>query len=224
MICKNPCFAIVITVIMCFMMGSCSRHISQTAIQKSYVVYPAPPDTARIQFLTSFSSSVNVDSKQSAISKYIFGESEVKPVKKPYGISIHNGKIYICDTGLGGLEVIDLDKNSFNYLTLTGKAQLKLPLNCFADDDGKIYIADGGRRQIVILDRRGEFIDAIGDTGTFKPTDVSVSENKIWATDIKNNKVNVYDRETHEFKYSIPGYKKGEEGFLYNPANIYVAR
>jgi DNA-binding beta-propeller fold protein YncE len=222
MIYRNPLYAIAIAGTICFILGSCSPHVNKMTVKKESIVYPAPPDTARFQFLTSFSSSANLDGKQTAVAKYIFGESELKPIKKPYGIAIHNGKIYICDTGLGGLEVIDLEKQSFGFIYPSGKAQLKLPLNCFIDDESNLYVADGERRQVVILDHTGNYIDVIGDTGTFKPTDVFVSENKIWVTDIKNNKVNVYDRDTREFKYSIPGYKQGEEGFLYNPANIYV--
>jgi DNA-binding beta-propeller fold protein YncE len=207
-----------------FLFVSCSRNVtkSKKKKEKEIVMYPPPPDTARIQFLTSISSSENTIGKQSSVSKYIFGESEPKPIKKPYGITIHGGKIYICDVGIGGLEIIDLEKNTFEYFDPRGKGQLKLPLNCFVDEDGKLYVADGQRRQVVVFDQYGNYLESIGDTARFKPTDVFICDDKIWVSNIIDNKINVFNKETLELMFSFPDAEKGKEDFLYSPTNIYL--
>lgn len=192
------------------------------SVLKAVITYPSPPDTARIQFLTSFSSSENTTGKQSAFSRFIFGESPVKPIKKPYGIAIHGGKIYICDTGMGLIEVIDLEKNTFDYFEPAGNGKLNLPLNCFVDDTGKLYVADGIRMQVMIFGPDGNYIGALGETDKFKPTDVFVTIDTIWVTNIKNNRINVYKKDTRELLYSFPDAEQGQPGYLYLPANIYV--
>jgi len=205
-----------------FLFASCSRDITKSRKKKEIVIYPPPPDTARIQYLTSFSSSDNTTGKQSPISKFIFGESVPKPIKKPYGITVHGSKIYISDTGIGGLEIIDLEKNTFEYFDPQGKGQLRLPLNCFVDDSSNLYIADGQRRQIVVFDHSGNYLESFGDTAKFKPTDIFINDNKIWVSNLVNNKIDVFNKESHELIFSFPDATKGSEGFLYPPTNIYL--
>ncbi|MCK9422384.1 MAG: hypothetical protein M0Q38_07285 [Bacteroidales bacterium] len=208
--------------ILFLLFSGCSRRLHKTSTFKVVVTYPPPPDTARIQFLTSFSSSENSTGKQSAFSRFIFGESPVKPIKKPYGIAMHGGKIYICDTGMGLIEVIDLEKNTFTYFEPIGNGKLKLPLNCFVDDTGKLYVADGIRMQVVVFEADGTYIGAFGETDKFKPTDVFVTGDTIWVTNIKNNRINVYKKNTRELLYTFPDAEQGQPGYLYSPANIYV--
>jgi len=214
--------------ILCILLGamlllfsSCSNNLTKTR-KKTIVMYPSPPDTARIQFLTSFSNSVTTIGKQSGLSKFLFGESDPKPIKKPYGITVHNGKIYICDTGIGGLEIINLEKNTFEYFDPQGQGQLKLPLNCCVDDSGKIYIADGQRCQIVVFDQSGNYIENFGESTKFKPTDIFIHDGKIWVSNVTGNKINVFNKATHELMFSFPDADQGSESFLYSPTNIYL--
>ena len=205
-----------------FLLPSCSNHVSRSRKKKEIVIYPAPPDTARVQFLTSFSSSENTIGKQSLVAKYIFGEADPKPVRKPYGITTHKGKIYICDTGIGGIEIVDLAKNTFEYFAPTGKGQLKLPLNCSVDEDGTMYIADGQRQQVVVFDSSGNYVTCLGDAEHFKPTDVAVEEGRIWVTNIKGNRIEVFDKSTMAKVASFPDAEKGKPEFLYSPTNLFV--
>ncbi len=156
------------------------------------------------------------------VSKFIFGEADPKPIKKPYGIAVHGGKIYICDTGIGGLEIVDLKKNTFEYFVPPGKGQLKLPLNCAVDDDGILYVADGQRRQVVIFDSSGNYLSSFGEADNFKPTDVFIAEGKIWVSNILGNKIEVYDKTTRQKLFRFPEAEKGKEYFLYSPTNLFV--
>jgi sugar lactone lactonase YvrE len=202
--------------------SSCSRHTNTLASRRKAIVYPSAPDTTRIQFLTNFSSSENTTGKQKGLSQFLFGKTPVKQIKRPYGIFVSKGRIYICDTGLGLIEVIDLEKNTFSYFDPPGSGKLKFPLNCCVDDDGKLYVADGVRFQVMVYDEAGNYIDAFGGTDKFKPTDVAVFGDKIWVTNIKNNKVNVYSKDTRKLLYAFPSIERGQPGFLYSPANLYV--
>jgi len=201
---------------------SCSKQSGKITAHKDVIIYPTPPDTARIQFLTTFSSSENTMGKQKAFSKFIFGESPVKPIKKPYGVAVHSGKIYICDSGLGLIEVIDLVKNTFDYFDPQGNGKLKLPINCFVDGEGMLYVADGLRMQVVVYDDKGSYVGAFGEGDKFKPTDVFVDGDKIWVANIKNNKIHVYNKASRELLLTFPDAEQGQPEFLYSPSNVYV--
>ncbi len=200
-------------------LGSCSKKITPTNV----VIFPAPPDTARIQFLTSYSNSESIQGKRNSFATFILGKSEPLAINKPYGIAVNKSKIYICDDFIKGLEIINLEKKSFNYFIPTGKGQLKTPINCFVDNNGYLYIADVGRMQIVVFDDKGNYVNAFGESENFKPCDVSVNDNKIWVADLKGQKIRIYSKDAeNKLLFSIPELQKGEDGFLFQPTNLYV--
>jgi DNA-binding beta-propeller fold protein YncE len=187
------------------------------------IVYPPLPDTARIQYLTSISSSDNTTIQRSKFSEFVLGEDESKQIKKPYGVAIHKGKIYVCDSGLGGLEIIDLNKKTFDYFLPEGAGQLRLPLNCFVDEDGNLFVADGERQQVVAYSITGTYISCFGEAENFRPTDVFVYKDEIWVTNVLDNHIYVYRKGTYSLLKKIPDVEKGEPGFLYQPTNLIVS-
>jgi len=201
---------------------SCSDRATKHKIKKETIVYPAPPDPARIQYLTSISSSDNAVAKQSSFEKFVFGESTPRPVKKPYGIAVHGGKIYICDTGLGGLDIIDLEKNTFEYFIPKGKGTLKLPLNCSVNDTGTLYVADGLRKEVVVFAPDGSYLGSFGIDTTFKPTDVCVYGEKVFVSDLNNRCIRVFDALDHSLLSSFPDSLSPKESRLFQPTNIFV--
>lgn len=187
------------------------------------VIYPTPPDTARIQYLTSISDSKNITGRRNAFLRFVLGDFQPYPLVKPYGIAVKKGKIYICDTGSNGITIIDLAKKSLIPFFPKGKGQLKAPINCFVDDNEYLYVADGERRQVVVFDKKGEYVNAFGETENFKPTDVFVVNDKVYVVNSKNNRINIYKKGTFELLSFFPESGQGSEDFLYTPVNIYVS-
>jgi len=204
-----------------YFISSCSRKLHVTDSTREVVVYPPPPDTARIQYLTSISNSAQITKRQSAFKDYVVGKGAVQIINKPYGIHARKGKIYICDVDLKGLEIIDLTKNSFEYFIPTGYGSLKLPINCFTDDRNFLYVADAGRMQIVVFDQNLKYVNAIGGEKDFKPSDVFVANEKIWVANIKGG-IHVYDQNTLQILFVFPKYEPGEKGNIYQPTNLWV--
>ncbi len=199
-------------------LGSCHRNM----IPQESVIYPSPPDTARIQFLTRIGGSEDVV-KQSKASKFIAGANKPLPIFKPYGVAIHKNRIYVCDNGIAGLEIIGLEKKTFSYFTPKGKGQLKNPLNCYVDDRDQLYVADGDRKQVVIFDDMGLYVNSFGATEKFKPTDVFVYANKVWVANILNNRIYVYDRDSvGKLLFTFPDSAPGNDDYLYSPVNLFV--
>ena len=201
---------------------SCSRQVTQINSGDNLVIYPPPPDTTRIQYLRSISSSSDITGKRSGFAKFIFGEPLTKVINKPYGVSVHKGKIFVCDSGLKGLEIIDLEKDNFDYFIPSGFGELRLPLNCSVDDNGYLYVADGERMQIVIFDNNLQYVNCFGNADTFKPTDVVVQDYKIFVVNLKAQKIDVYSKDSYELLYSFPESETGNDDYLYSPTNISV--
>lgn len=184
------------------------------------IVYPPPPAMPRIQYLTSFSSSEEFCDPQSRFNRFVFGEEDPMPIIKPYGITIHGTKIYICDTGLGGLEVLDLGDHSFAYFKPGGLGQLQFPLNCAVDDMGYLYVADGNRKQVVVFDANLQYVDAITLENSAKPTDVEVNDSLLLVAAMDDHSIHVYDKSSLEFRRRIPEAGIPAPIRLYQPANL----
>jgi DNA-binding beta-propeller fold protein YncE len=193
--------------------------------KKVTVFYPSAPDTARIQFLTTFSTST-VFGKRSAFSSFVLGPEQEKLIMKPFGIFIRNGKLYICDPGVGGLEILNFETKSYSIFSPSDKGRLKSGLNCYVDKNENLYVADAQEHRVVIFDSLNNYLDQLVDTGeSFKPTEVYASESEIWVTNPSNHTLNIYDKKTHKLlRYfnESHNYQMGDEGFLYSPYNMYL--
>ncbi len=205
------------------LLWSCNQETANSTSPDTLVIYPPPPDTTRIQFLTQFSSSEDLQEKKGGIHRYMFGEEKPRGIIKPYGVTVHEQKVYINDTGLAGLVVLDLSEGTFEYFIPGGKGQLQLPINCCVDTQGNIYIADSKRKQIVVFDSEMKYIHAFGADENFKPTDVEFHEGKIYVANVLDHAVLVYGSENYELLGRIPAVESGEAGFIRQATNISIS-
>jgi DNA-binding beta-propeller fold protein YncE len=151
-------------------------------------------------------------------------EEEGKSIVKPYGVAIHRGKIYVCDTILGGIEIIDLGARTFEYFQPRGVGALKKPINCFVDrTDGRLYVADAERGQVVVFDSALVYVGGLGEREGARPTDVFVDETAIWVSDMAGARVRVYDKRTFRQVAALPKDTTDARARLYQPTNLWVA-
>ena len=198
----------------------CSRHAARSVSPEPLVIYPPPPAPTRVQFLTHISSSSDMAGTKGRIHEYLFGREEPVSIIKPYGVTVHSTKVYICDTGRAGLVVLDLSRGTFRHWVPGGRGQLQLPINCDVDDHGLLYVADANRRQVVVFDGEGNFINAFGEPEGFKPTDVVVQQDTIWVASVEDHAVHIYSTGNYSHLGSYSGAPEGEAGFLRQPTNI----
>jgi len=200
---------------------SCSKKITQNQTSEEPIVYPPPPDTTRIQYLTAISGADQITGKQSSFKEYVVGKESTRNIIKPYGLHMGNGKLYVCDIDLKGLEIIDFAKKEFNYFVPAGLGQLRIPINCFIDDKGFLYVADVGRMQIVVFDKDLKYFNSFGEKEEFKPSDVFISDQKIWVANLKGG-IYVYDENSLKLLFTFPEFVPGKTGNVYQPTNIWV--
>ncbi|WKK67278.1 6-bladed beta-propeller [Lutimonas zeaxanthinifaciens] len=202
---------------------SCSPKLAQnTNTSSKSILYPTESDTARVQFLTSISNSLAVTKQQSSFTSSIVGEQQIKEIAKPYGVSIRDGKVYVCDVTLRAVAIIDLDNKTFDYMVPKGKQSFALPLNSFIDQEGKIYVVDTNKHLISVFNQDHNIIAQFGEDTNINPTDIFIKNGKIYVVDAKGNRVNMYDHKTNEFIDYFPKTVAGNDDHLYTPTNIFI--
>jgi sugar lactone lactonase YvrE len=182
------------------------------------VFFPPRPEPPRIQFLTSFTGSKDIE-EQGAFSKFVAGESADLKVDKPYGAALYDGRLYVCDTN-SGVVVFDLKQKTFDRLKgATGPGGLRQPVNISIEADGTKYVADPVRGQIVAYDRDDAYVRAYGLPVSWRPVDAVPYEDRLYVADSANGFIQVFDKKSGEPLRRIGDSGPPEER-LARPTNI----
>lgn len=201
-------------------LAGCATH---KPASKNYLLFPPAPDQPRIQYLMSYGSESDLGGG-SKFSQFVAGAEKVyRPILKPYGLTIRNGKVYVCDTQAGNVSISDIAKEKLRYLKPQGQPAMKIPINVAVDKDENLYITDTGRGQILIYDKSGNLVEAIGKTGEMKPCGLALTEDRIYITDLKTTSVRVFNRASRQLLFSFPSKSSTNDAEkLYQPTNLTV--
>jgi len=190
---RNHGFVVLAALVLLFAGCAAPQKTQKPAV----VFYPDPPDLPRIQFLRSFTGAKDVEKPKSAFEAFVTGEKEIEQrLDKPYGVGVHKGKIYVCDTNRTVM-VFDLEKRTFAPLPgAQGVGKLLQPFNIGIDAEGNKYVADTLRKQVVVFDRNDLYAKTFGTPEGWKPVDAVPYGDRLYVADIKNGEIVVLDKAT----------------------------
>ncbi|RMF88734.1 MAG: hypothetical protein D6736_09650, partial [Nitrospinota bacterium] len=185
------------------------------------------PNPPRIQYLTSFSSARDLNPekyRRSSFAEFVLGkeeEQEEGKIEKPYGVALHQGKLYVVDTRGPGYAVFDLRNKEYKFVPGSGAGKMKKPINITIDEDGLKYITDTGRNQVLVFDQHDRFLRAYGVIDQFKPGDVAVVGDRLYVSDLQHHEIQVLDKESGKLLFKF-GQGKTKESKLFWPTNMTV--
>ena len=208
---------------LCLLLSSCAGLGGPAAGEQEvgYVLFPAPPQEPRIQFLAAYRSDEDVLPPLSGFRRFVLGDREGRELGKPYGVAIHDGQILVCDTQARTVVIFDLKAKVIGLLGAGPNGRLKKPVNIVVDDDGTRYVVDVDLQRVMVYDRNDRYLRALGDPEAWSPTDVAISGKRLYVTDRKNVQVVLLEKATGEElkRFSRLGSGQGE---LFFPTNIVV--
>ena len=176
------------------------------------VFYPDPPAAPRIQFLRSFTSSDDLGAAASAFDDFLTGSAEQKyRLAKPYGVALHDGKIYVCDSQ-ATLVVFDVKNNKFYRMEgAKGLGKVVQPINIALDSEGNKFVADPVRRQVMMYDKEDLYVKGFGYVGKWKPVDAVPLDGLLYVVDAEEREIKVFDIETGKIVQKFGRNNKPEE-------------
>jgi hypothetical protein len=205
--------AILYLSLLCLVLAGCAKD---KACSTKPTFFPPAPDEPRIQWLTGITSSTDLGEKvdQSAFSLVMSGREQpdvIKKIGKANGIVAYKNKLYIAETAHGRVVIIDPAKGTFEYLkgVSSPRGALKAPTGLAFDSEGNMYVADTGRKEIVVYDKAGNYRDAFGKNldKNAKIVGVGVFKDDLYALDFGASLIRVLDRKTGEQIRSF-GYRE----------------
>jgi DNA-binding beta-propeller fold protein YncE len=134
-------------------------------------VFPTAPDEARFYFERSIYTSADVvqDERNGELKRFLTGESRTgEGMGKPYGVAVHEGRVYVSDTALHLVLVFDIPKQKYFKIGDDDVGKLQTPMGLDVDAAGNLYVMDSGAKQIVVFDPNGKFLRNLGSGKLFK--------------------------------------------------------
>jgi DNA-binding beta-propeller fold protein YncE len=198
---------------------------TKVALPKGPFFYPQAPDEPRIQFLTGFGDSSLIEKTDSFALILAGGRNPEDVIKliKPYGIAVYKGNMYVCDTISRTVYLINPFTKRFESLRgNAGSAMLKKPVNLTVDEQGKLYVVDSERNEIVTYSTDGDYLGTLGKGIIVKPVAVAVDNEFVYVVDIKNNVVKLLDKKSGELVREIGANSNSEADSLALPVGIAI--
>jgi DNA-binding beta-propeller fold protein YncE len=206
--------------------GCASEHICS----KKPTFFPPEPDPPRIQWLTGISNSKDIGSKesQSKFSFIVTGKEApeiTKKIAKSYGVAVHKGKIYVAESSSQRVTIVDPVNGTLEYLKgmANPKGVLLDPVNIAFDKDDNLYVADPGRREIVVFDKYENYVTAYGKdiAKGSKIVSVAAHGDNLYALDLGTSRIRVLNPKTGEHIAEL-GYSEKPNQSIRAPGNFTI--
>jgi DNA-binding beta-propeller fold protein YncE len=204
--------------------ASCAKVPKEPPME---LYWPFPPQKPRIKFVDIIVGSIDVTGVMSgSVSRLLFGEEPEYRFLKPAFLAVKDDVLYVTD--ITAVHVYDFKKKKFH---LVGKKSLVSATGVAVSEDGRIFVGDSMKNQVLIFNKDGSSAGSIGGLSVFGSVGglaVDDANGRLMVCDTKGHKVAVYSL-SGELLFSMGkrGNEKGEFNYPYSATvdpkgNIYV--
>ncbi|MEO5327148.1 MAG: hypothetical protein H7829_02775 [Magnetococcus sp. THC-1_WYH] len=193
------------------------------------LVFPIPPDQARMAYeRTIFGSADSLPKESSSSSELkaiLSGESDTsgKAFGKPYGIAVAKGVVFVSDTIHRSVMRFDPGHGEFSEIGKSDPGTLTKPMGLSVDAKGNLYVMDATAKRVMVYANDGKYLRSIGKREDFDhPSAVAVNPEgtRVFAVDTAGprstpefHRIRVYDATNGNFLYDIGRRGSGDGEF-----------
>lgn len=149
-----------------------------------------------------------------------FGGGDNNALKSPRGIAVHEGVVYVADTGndriqLFGVNGVFLQTLELSATQLSAESKeipykLKEAADISLDSVGQIYVLDAGDNQVKVYAPSGRYLKSLPNVG--KPVALGVAEDGVYAADDVTQVISKFDFEG-KLAYTFGSKGEGKSQF-----------
>jgi len=200
------------------------------------LVWPAPPESARIKYVRSIYSEKDLEGETSAADKLLnfLGGAKAPPnsIVQPAGVAVSDdgNLIYVADFAQSSVFKFDLAKKTTVRI---GDGGLGYPSGVALDATGNLYVVESGKKQVSVFDADGKPVRVITDPAIVRPTGIGIDRGRgrIYVADTGHSKspdpkemnVKIYDLAGK--RIGTLGHGKGfDHGYFLFPTYVTVDR
>ena len=191
----------------------------------SRIVFPAPPDPAVIEWVSSIRKLSDLDPGRGKWKKFFVGEGEKEPtLVAPTAVAIGADEtLYVIDRRAGGLAIINVKKKRFDIWRGEGSGGLAEPVGVAVSEAGDLYVSDATKRAVFVFDANLKFRAAFSPVKFERLTAIALSADgaRLALCDTSAHKVYILDAKDGKVLRTLgKGERSGEEGAFHTPAAV----
>ena len=214
----------------------------QPTVDTSKLVWPQPPDVARIRWLNELRgeqappepAQPDKKKKQKWMDRLagvqqqdVTKVSLVHYLAKPYGVAVDSkGRVYVADTYVAAVFIFDLETKKVDFIRNGLEAKFKDIVGLALDDNDRLFVTDAALHQVSVFDANHKVEAVFGADELVRPGGVAIDpENRLlYVVDTEKEHVLVYDADSFKRLRTIGGPAKSEgdedPGVFAKPTNI----
>lgn len=175
------------------------------------VVYPAPPDQARLEWIGTYRSQNDFSGSVMASLTGV-GFDEKTGFTGVMGMTgSGDGRVLVCDLSGQTVKVLDLDNKT---ITPFSSYAFGTPIDIVVDRQGQVYISDTSSKKVLVFSPDGLLLRTIGGKDVFtRPSFLAVNDElgRLYVSEPRDNEIKVFDlMGEFLFKFGQRGKGPGE--------------
>lgn len=216
---------------------------AEPKIDTSQLVWPRPPDIARIRWVGQFkgeppppNTPAPAKNKQKWMDR-LAGKKQIDEVKAPHphilvepnGVAIDSkGHIYVADTYVGAIFIFNTEGEKVGFIHNGRDVHFEQIIGLAMDDNDRLFVSDSHLKTVFVFDAAHRLVGSFGADSLERPSGIALdTKNRLlYVTDVVKNQVAVFDADTFKFQRAIggPPAKPGDEdpGTFARPTNVAV--
>ena len=128
-------------------------------------VWPSPPDTPRIKWLGVLWGSNDLKAAQSGgevFANVLRGPRPAIKFSGPHALAVREpGMLAVADGTGAAVHILDLEHRTHLLVSGFGEERFAVPVGV-AWADGRLFVTDAGRREVIELDAEGNYVRSFG--------------------------------------------------------------
>lgn len=160
------------------------------------IIWPAPPEAARISFVKTVERPEDIGARQgffSRLADIVLG-TDNDDIVKPYGLATDSaGRLLVADTAFKRVHIYDLFKGDYASIDSAGKERLEAPIGVALDGQDNIYVTDSGAGKVYVYSKDADLLFQI--PGFKRPTGIAVdkAEKRLYVADTAEHLIKTFD-------------------------------
>ena len=187
--------------VLLFVVMGCTKPPAHTLErQSSSLVWPPPPDVARIEYLSSIAQPQDLGIAPSLFNKVVrvlTGKKVSQRMVRPSGIFVtKEDMLYVADPGLGTVHAFNLRDHRYDQIKKFGKVHFVSPIAVAVDHQDNLYISDSILRKIFVFNGNGNPEREIGGADRFsRPAGIAIHPvlKRLYVVDSNAHVIQVFD-------------------------------
>lgn len=123
-------------------------------LEKSTIVWPLPPDPARIAYVRTLQRSTDIKPTKGffrKVVKLLLGE-KINRIVKPYGVVVDStGRVIVVDSAVKRVHIFDIENEKYKAISSGRKFHFVAPIGVAVDLSDNIYVSDSGSDKVLVF-------------------------------------------------------------------------